>query len=106
MHAEGSEGTSSLTVYQGDIVNPTLVDPSTDPDTFSVLDPGFSLNVGAQAIAIGTFTASKVRSSPSPASWPSATHACKPAHRGPHPWRAKGKYGPLGVSCALLLDSE
>lgn len=51
---------SSLTVYEGDRVNLTLVDPSGDPHTFSLPDLGFNLNVGAQAVAKGSFTANTV----------------------------------------------
>ncbi|MBI3647569.1 MAG: cupredoxin domain-containing protein [Actinobacteria bacterium] len=51
---------SSLTVYQGDTVNLTLVDPSGDPHTFTIPDLGYNLNVDAEATATGSFEASKV----------------------------------------------
>ncbi len=51
---------SSLTVYQGDKVDLTLVNPSGDPHTFTISDLGFNLGVDAQAVSKGSFTASKV----------------------------------------------
>jgi plastocyanin len=68
---------SSLTVYQGDRVNLTLVDPSGDPHTFSVPEIGFTLNVGAQAVAKGSFVAKKVGVFP---------FSCMVAEHNPYMW--------------------
>ncbi len=68
---------SSLTVYQGDTVDLTLVDPSGDPHTFTVPDLGFNLNVKAEASASGSFTATKVGV---------FTYSCVVAEHSPYMW--------------------
>src|SRR5262249_24414971 len=50
----------SLTVYEGDTVNVTVVNPSGDDHTFTLPDVGFNLLVKAQSTASGTFVAAKV----------------------------------------------
>jgi plastocyanin len=50
----------TLTVYEGDTVNVTVVNPSGDDHTFTLPDVGFNLLVKAQSTASGTFVASKV----------------------------------------------
>ncbi len=68
---------SSLTVYEGDTVDLTLVDPSGDPHTFTVPDLNFNLDVGAQATAKASFVASKVGV---------FTFACEVGEHSPYMW--------------------
>ena len=51
---------SSITVYQGDTVDITLYNPSSDPHTFTVMELGVNVPVQAEATAQVTFVASKV----------------------------------------------
>jgi plastocyanin len=51
---------SSLTVYAGDTVRITLVNPSGDDHTFTLPSVGFNLVVKALSVAHGTFVAPKV----------------------------------------------
>jgi plastocyanin len=51
---------SSFTVYEGDTVNVTVVNPSGDDHTFTLPEVGFNLYVKAQSTATGTFLARTV----------------------------------------------
>lgn len=51
---------SSLTVYAGDTVRITLVNPSGDDHTFTLPTVGFNLDVKALSVAHGSFVAPKV----------------------------------------------
>jgi len=50
---------SSLTVYQGDTVHVTVVNPSGDDHTFTLPSVGFDLYVKAQSTASGSFVVPK-----------------------------------------------
>jgi plastocyanin len=51
---------SSITVYQGDTVDITLYNPSSDPHTFTVMELGVNVPIQAEATAQVTFVASKI----------------------------------------------
>ena len=51
---------SSLTVYEGDTVNVTVVNPGGDPHTFTIADMNFNIDVPAVATVKGSFVVPKV----------------------------------------------
>ncbi len=68
---------SSLTVYQGDTVNLTLVNPEDDPHTFTLPDFDTNVNMEAQSVEKGSFVASRVGT---------FTFLCAESEHAPYMW--------------------
>ncbi len=68
---------NSFTVYQGDTVNLTLVNPQDDPHTFTLPTFGVNVEMKAGTVAKGSFVASKVGA---------YTFTCAEAEHSPYMW--------------------